>query len=113
MSNTKTAKSRENGTVDEPTAEKTAQQAQIDEAAGKPTTVEFEGHTYELLEGQPSPRAMTLIGTWQIDEEPFAAPLACRELIGSEAWNLWCTRHKTTQIQEFLVKVGNAAGGNS
>lgn len=112
MSNTQTAakKAAQNGTDgDEAQAKKAAQEAQVAEAeADSPTTVEFDGHTYEILEGQPSPKAVTYIARYAVDGENLAFVPAMMEILGREQWADWCDRHKSEQMLEFFGEIDRA-----
>lgn len=90
---------------------KTAQQAQVAEAEGQARSLEFEGFTYELLDGQPSPKALTYVARWQIDDENMALILSLREMLGEGQWDLWCARHDSTVIMDFWVRLNRLAGG--
>jgi hypothetical protein len=89
---------------------KAAQDAQQAEATGTPRTFEFDGHTYELLDGQPSPKALTYVARWQVDDENMAMVLAMRERIGDQ-WDLWCERHRSEQMLDFWLQLNKVAGG--
>lgn len=96
----------------EPDQAAMAQQAQVDEATGTPRSFEFDGHTYELLDGQPSPKAITYLARWQVDDENLAMVLAVVEMIGQSQWQQWCERHPSTRINDFWMKLNEVAGGN-
>ena len=96
---------------DEAQARKDAQEAQQAEAQGKPRSFDFDGHTYDLLDGQPSPRALTYVARWQVDDENLALVLGIREMIGDYQWDLWCDRHKSEQMLDFWLLLNKVAGG--
>lgn len=110
MSNTQQAKQPTDIT---PTDKQAQQDAQLAEANGSPVLVTFDGHTYELRDGQPSPRALTYLARWTVDDENLAVVLAIQEMVGETQWELWCTRHTSTQINDFMAEINRVAGGNS
>jgi hypothetical protein len=91
--------------------QKAAQDAQVAEAEGAPKRAEFDGFTYELREGQPSPRALTYVARWQVDDENMAIVLALREMLGEAQWEAWCARHKSEQLLDFWLLLNKVAGG--
>ncbi len=112
MTDTKnTAKATDNGQGDDDKA--AAQAAQQAEATGDPRRFDFDGHTYEILEGQPSPRALTYIARWTVDDENLAMILALREMLGEAQWELWGTRHRSERINDFWFEVNKAAGSGN
>lgn len=88
------------------------QQAQIAEANGTARSFDFEGYDYHLLEGQPSPKALTYVARWQVDDENLAMVLAMVEMLGSTQWEAWCRRHSSEQLMPFWLKLNRAAGGD-
>ncbi len=88
-----------------------SQQAQVGEASGASPTIQFEGHVYQLLDGQPSPKALTYIARWQVDDENLAMLLAVVEMLGQDQWDLWCRRHSSEQILPFWLELNRTTGG--
>lgn len=88
-----------------------AQEAQVAEAEGKSRSFEFDGHTYELLDGQPSPRALTYVARWQVDDENLALVLGIREMVGELQWEDWCARHRSERMLDFWLQLNKVAGG--
>lgn len=82
------------------------------EATSQSVTVTFEGHTYSLLEGQPSPRALTYLAKAVVDEENLAMILYLQEVVGAGAWLDWCRRHKSSDAGAFATEIGKALSGN-
>lgn len=117
MSNSQTAKkpdTQANGkAADEAQEKAAAQAAQEAEANGNPRAVEFHGYTYEILEGQPSPKAVTYIARYAVDDENLALVPAMIEMIGREQWADWCDRHKSEHIMEFFIELEKAAGSGN
>lgn len=89
----------------------TVQAAQQAEATGQPRSFEFDGHTYEILDGQPSPRALTYVARWQVDDENLALVLGIREMVGDAQWDVWCDRHRSEQLLDFWLQLNRVAGG--
>lgn len=99
--------------TDDDTAKADAQAAQIDEATGADRTFTYEGDSYRVLDGQPSPKAITYIARWTVNEERLAMVLAIVEMIGQEQWELWCERHGSDKINEFWLAVDAAAAAGA
>ena len=115
MSNTQAAKSKAeaNGAPDEAQEKAAAQEAQQAEAEGTKRTVDFHGYTYEILDGQPSPRAVTYIARYAVDDENLAFIPAMVEMVGRDQWEDWCQRHKSADMMEFFIEVEKAAGSGN
>ena len=75
--------------------------------------VEFDGHTYRVRDGQPSPKAIGYIGDYIDTDNGVYAALFVKEMIGKDGWDEWCERHTTPQIQEMLLALNRAFSGNS
>lgn len=100
MSNTKHPQGKD--TQPAATEDKAASQAaQANEALDTPATFTFDGHSYTVPDGQPSPRALTYLARWTVDDENMALVLAMQEMIGPDTWALWCTRHRSEQLMDF------------
>lgn len=90
-----------------------AQQAQIAEANGDTRRFDFDGHTYTIPDGQPSPRAMEYAARLVVDEEGMAMVLAIREILGRAQWSAWCERHRSEQMTDFWIKLNEAVGSGN
>lgn len=75
--------------------------------------VEFDGHTYTVLNGQPSPKAMGHIADYIDTDNGIYAVLFVKEMIGRSAWDEWCKNHKTAQIHDMLMALNKGYSGNS
>lgn len=95
-----------NGEADEKAAAQAAQQAEAQET---PRTVDFDGHTYTILDGQPSPKAITYIARYAVDDEQLAFVPAMVEMIGREQWAAWCERHTSSQMMDFWEALNEAS----
>lgn len=94
----------------EAAAKADAQQAQVDEATGAGgRSFEFDGYTYTVLDGQPSPKAVTYIARWTVDDENLAMVLAIVEMVGQDQWATWCGRHESSRINDFWQAMNQAA----
>jgi hypothetical protein len=111
MSNTKTAKK---AAEQQPDAEETraAQDAQVAEANGTARTFTFDGYEYEILENQPSWKALDYVSQYAVDNNNMAMVPAIKEIIGPDQWHLAAQRHRGDQISDFWVELNKAAGGN-
>lgn len=92
--------------------ERAAQNAQQAEANGVPVSFEFDGYTYTLREHQPSPRAVTYIARWAVDDEQLAFIPAMVEMLGRDQWDDWCARHRSDQMLDFYGALNRAIGGD-
>lgn len=75
--------------------------------------VEFDGYTYRVLDGQPSPKAMGHIADYVDEENGVYAVLFVKEMIGKRAWDEWCERHQTIQILDMMTALNEGYAGNS
>ncbi len=109
MSNTQKTKTTEQ---DQPHDDKATQETQVAEANGVAPTIQFDGHTYKVLDGQPSPKALTYIARWSVDDENMAMLLAIVEMLGAEQWDAWCKRHSSERILPFWLELNKRVGGD-
>lgn len=75
--------------------------------------VEFEGHTYRVLDGQPDAKALGHVADYLDDQNLLYAISAIKEMIGKQAWIAWCTRHDKSSIEDMLTAINLAFAGNS
>ena len=75
--------------------------------------VEFDGHTYRVRDGQPSPKALGYAADFYDNQNSLHAVLFIKEMIGKSGWDLWCERHESSQIIDMLVALNEAFSGNS
>ncbi len=100
-------------TDEQQTEQRDTQNAQQAEANGVPVSFDFDGFTYTLREHQPSPKAVTYIARWSVDDEQLAFIPAMVEMLGRDQWSAWCERHKSEQMMEFWDALNRAAGGDA
>ena len=89
------------------------QSAQDAEANDTPRTVEFDGHTYNVRDNQPSPKAITYIARWEVDDENLAMVLAIVEMVGQGEWARWCDNHASERINDFWLALNRAVTGTA
>lgn len=75
--------------------------------------VEFEGFTYHVPDGQPSPKALGYAADFYDSENSLHAILFIKEMVGKRQWDQWAERHKSDSIIDMLIALNEAFSGNS